>query len=432
VGLSSSQPNYYEILYAFLVDSANYRSAAKYMYHLAVRIERECDVSAIAVLRRQSNALLAVIHALELVPNHKWIMIEDKPDESPALPLSSPSSASSSAAAGEFKSFGDSSREAKFKSAAAAAAAGASDVAAAGSGGGAAGGPFTGALKLVDLQHIKRRYCLCLAHLELALVAAQTKTPFRVTQLSPKETVLLLLQAGLMDLALSIVLQFDLDVALVIDGLVDKCLALQLSEDPDSVSLVLDDRPPQRGGDAALGSGPGVSAGAPCAAVATRASAAWDVLRRWLIRFDGPSTNYALRLSVMQRLLSSHARTAVPPWLLTLITRPQPPPNADPRARRPGMAPYEAFGLSGHDLSGPVADEGRAFARDWANVVPALRLLVKFDLIDEAVHLALQYLSALRERAPLVAAAGAGDGGAALRMRPGRFGTQVQIKAEVT
>jgi len=68
-GESASRVNYYKVLYAFFIRSADYGKAAQYAYHLALRLENQVGPSDIPGLLALRNALAACLSALSLCPN---------------------------------------------------------------------------------------------------------------------------------------------------------------------------------------------------------------------------------------------------------------------------------------------------------------------------------------------------------------------------
>lgn len=71
------QPNYYEILTAFLWQQHNYMSTARYMYHYVLRLERETDLSQTNNLNKQCSALMIVMNSLQLCGKSEFIMFQD-------------------------------------------------------------------------------------------------------------------------------------------------------------------------------------------------------------------------------------------------------------------------------------------------------------------------------------------------------------------
>lgn len=67
-GKRRGQPNYYNILYAFLIDGHDYAKAGEYMFRFALRIQREADCAEPTALRRLADVLLLVISALQMAP----------------------------------------------------------------------------------------------------------------------------------------------------------------------------------------------------------------------------------------------------------------------------------------------------------------------------------------------------------------------------
>jgi hypothetical protein len=149
-----------------------------------------------------------------------------------------------------------------------------------------------------------------------------------VTALSAPDTVLLLLQTGLFDRALSLTLSFGLEVSVVIGALVDRCMSLQHTA-PGTVPPLLLDEESQDSAQRALplsGSGYTPTAshvssitGVSERGVVSESQRAWAVLRGYLSRFDGVHTNYSLRVLVAERILAFEERVTLPTWLLTTL-----------------------------------------------------------------------------------------------------------------
>ncbi len=163
-------------------------SAAKYMYHYTIRLERECYDAPIAppalaptaaaaaqlqlqavshspavlALRAQAHALLSVIQALEAVPKHQWLLMEEEgrtTEEGTAFFLCRLSVVSFVFFCLNVPYY-ESEKGAVKKPQTAM------------SDGAAPASASAAALKLVDLTHLKRKYALCSAHLQLVTEAA--------------------------------------------------------------------------------------------------------------------------------------------------------------------------------------------------------------------------------------------------------------------
>ena len=93
-GERRGQANYYNVLYAFLLEGHDYAKAGEYMFRFAMRIEREADTSQRRVLQHQAEVLLLVISALKMAPKEDTWMLpfeqetlhpaEDSQDGGPA------------------------------------------------------------------------------------------------------------------------------------------------------------------------------------------------------------------------------------------------------------------------------------------------------------------------------------------------------------
>jgi Nucleoporin Nup120/160 len=207
--------NYYEVLYSFMVSGNDFGSAAKYMYVYALRLENEADLTDANFLQKLANALAAVITAVSCCPDHDWILSSQSTSTLLRHALNP-----RKRKRGESKSTG----------------------AADNAGANASAGTTTSdsdsgvAVYIVTLTDLRKRLALCQAYLKLASVTDN----YRPYQCDIHDTISLLMRAGYVDMAMSIVLQFSLDASIVFQGLVLKCVALQLSGSSSGVKLVFE------------------------------------------------------------------------------------------------------------------------------------------------------------------------------------------------
>jgi hypothetical protein len=284
-GQDRRQPNYYRILYAFLLEAHDYQTAASYMYVYALRLEAEARGDPILVLRRQAEAYLAVINALHLAPD-QWILHAvagtQEVQEAVVVSLLPPPEP----------------KRRRMDE---------------GSGPGHV---------VLELHHVQKRHLLCLTRLELSLQLERTGRRMEGStglRLGAEETVSLLLEEGLVELAMTVALHFSPeDLGAVFASLTDKCLRLQLqgrqadeeAEDPsDDVRLQMD--PPR------------VTASGTKVAVSRttvgRADQAWALLSTYLIEYDTADSNYRYRAMVAEAILEKDDRLDLPLWLIELF-----------------------------------------------------------------------------------------------------------------
>lgn len=320
-GASRRQPNYYNILYSFLLDSHNYAKAGECMYRFAMRIGREADVSKPIVLRRQADVLLLVVSALQMAPpNSSWMLHTEQEslhdfnsdeEHNPAFPM-----------ANKRRKFGRG-----------------------------------GQLVYVDLELVEKRYLLCMARLELmsALAAAGSSAALPV-DLSPKDLVLKLQLEGLIDHALNIALKFDMSLEPILLHLTDKCLQLQNLGRWDAIPSELDikfEEPIRRV--------PGGAAIQVPARALDKATQGWSMLASYLTKYDSVDTNYKYRVAVADRILSSSDCSVLPLWFINIF-------KVESK-QKPG--------------------NGRL---DLCVLLPLLRLMLKYHLLDEACTLTIESL----------------------------------------
>ena len=63
-----------------MIEGSNYRAAATYIYHYAMRLQQQDNYTAPRTLRAFSNALLMSLNALKLCVRHQWLLLrEDVP-----------------------------------------------------------------------------------------------------------------------------------------------------------------------------------------------------------------------------------------------------------------------------------------------------------------------------------------------------------------
>eukprot|EP00808_Paulinella_micropora_P000179 g70503.t1 len=369
-GHAASVPNLYWLLYALRMQRDDMRGAAEAMYRFTQRLERQSDLSDPALRRRQVHALLAVLNALSLVPQHPWLQFaEDEP--------------AAAAAAGPTGGYTPGKRKTPSSSSSSSS----SSLAAAGS-------PRQA---VVHLLHLRRHYALSVAQLDLLELPAGA--PFLPPSASAEETCSALLEAGLAERALQLASTFSLDLAPLFAELTRKCLRLQLA-----------------GGYGGVGGGPlqldadGQAledwaltgyANASCAAqhdapsadtpldlgmyfpnqlnrahrrVGERADSevegAWNLLRSALLRYEpshvAAAAGSRCKLTVAETILQFSEHMELPSWLLHLF---QPA-----EATRPGFA-------------------GGAASPD---VLALLRMMLRYGLVTQAVRLTVQSLAQQR------------------------------------
>lgn len=393
-GQSSTTPNYYLVLHAFLLESHNYLQAASYMYLYALRLEREMGLADAHLLRKQGEAFLAVINALSMV-EQPWIVhndVDTEAENDPAANLRSPFtsakrrkfslSSSSKSRPRAFRLSGEDARlhtdsmvvfnesigamgmedDASMSTAITTTLVGESDK--------------KEVLVVVDLQHVRRRYMLCVARLELSVLPpyasnipnnASSRSPIG---LSARETVSLLLKEGMLDLAMTIALEFfPGELEIIFDALTEKCVALQLhgEEGEDLVPLIFESVPVE----CASGYPTHARACAVGGSIPNRARSkseqAWALLASYLQRYDGEKSNYRYRVRVADLILRGNEYLPLPRWLVDLFK---------------GRRGAEKASLG--------------FARSGCNLLPLLRLMMRYKLVEDAVCLLIEVMESLR------------------------------------
>lgn len=294
-GLDLLTHNYYELLYAFHITRHNYRKAGTVMFEFGMRLGRE--VWTRLGLQKQVNCYLAALNCLRLIrPEYAWI-VQPVSGSTYERPGASPKRNSD----GEFPAETATGRR---------------------------------QVDILELRDLEKEYFLSRARLTLvqhhppsAAVAGSTSAP---------ELVLLLVQTGLFDCALSLSRIFKLDLSPIFDTLTFKCIQLQI------------------GGDEPQAEAWSWLAANQLSVVNTKESSAtdeaWRLLASYLDKY--PSTNGQHHRHVIHKLLSHGV--PLPDWLLQSYKRVDAP--------------------------------------------SLLRLLLNFDLLETAAELVLEYVDAVLGR----------------------------------
>ncbi|XP_077176981.1 nuclear pore complex protein Nup160 [Paroedura picta] len=283
--------NYYELLYAFHIYRHNYRKAGTVMFEYGMRLGRE--VRTLGGLQKQANCYLAAINCLRLIrPEYAWIVqpasgaVYERPGASPKRSHD-----------GECASV-----------------------------------PMGSQIEILELKDLERECTLARIRLTLAqhdpsLAAVAGSSP-------PEELVVLLVQAGLFDTAISLCQTFNLSLTPVFEGLTFKCIQLQF------------------GGEAALAEAwDWLAANQFSSVIATKETSAtdeaWRLLSSYLDRFK--SQNHLYHRCVINKLLSHGV--PLPNWLINSYKK--------------------------------------------VDAAELLRLYLNYDLLEEAVDLVLEYVDAV-------------------------------------
>uniref|UniRef100_A0A3B3XRY5 Nucleoporin 160 n=1 Tax=Poecilia mexicana TaxID=48701 RepID=A0A3B3XRY5_9TELE len=292
-GLDLLTHNYYELLYAFHITRHNYRKAGTVMFEFGMRLGRE--VRTRLGLQKQVNCYLAALNCLRLIrPEYAWI-VQPVSGSTYERPGASPKRNSD----GEFPAE-----------------------------------PGRRQVDILELHDLEKEYFLSRARLTLA----QHHPPSAAIagSASAPELVLLLVQTGLFDSALSLSRIFKLDLSPIFDALTFKCIQLQTGgEEPQSEAW-------------------GWLAANQLSVVNTKESSAtdeaWRLLASYLDRY--PSTNGQHHRHVIHKLLSHGV--PLPDWLLQ--------------------------------------------SYKCVDAPSLLRLLLNFDLLETAAELVLEYVDAVLGR----------------------------------
>eukprot|EP00698_Gefionella_okellyi_P000165 TRINITY_DN10148_c0_g1_i1.p1 TRINITY_DN10148_c0_g1~~TRINITY_DN10148_c0_g1_i1.p1 ORF type:complete len:1408 (-),score=347.38 TRINITY_DN10148_c0_g1_i1:70-4293(-) len=244
------QPNYYHVMYAFHVYRGNYRQAGNVMFQYAQRLTVESRSRNAETLQSQCNALLAALNAFRLIDSkHAWVL----------LPASSPLVTA---------------HKRKLD--------------------GATPEP-TGQQQMVVLELPDMEKQLYLASARVRLVTHDSAYEDAGALLaSERDTLSLLLQAGLFDTAFSLAHICDMDMQLVFEHLTRRCLQLEYDI---KAKLVLEDDVLVRDDDVTAVHG-------------------WEMLQRYLCKHDSAKTNYRFHQCVAETMLTHHDGK-LPPWLVT-------------------------------------------------------------------------------------------------------------------
>jgi tetratricopeptide (TPR) repeat protein len=281
------QPDYYQVLYAFLVSRANYREAASTLYEKATRLALECR--GLEALRAQARCLLAAVNAFRLVDApYRWTVVSGAGlgESSPALPVGGgnddgrrprPSSPKRNHQGWE--------RGAETRN------------------------------RVVELVEIRRQYQLVAARLQLCERSrSRADVDASVVMLAPEDAVPLLLQHGRVDGAVSVAVQHGLRLHTVFEWLANLCLARQgllpgsgvrvgMSTQTDPFSLAVD---------------------AVDEASGDPVTAAWRLLMGMLRRYDSADVNYEYHRLVCDTILRTDSRIHLPTQLTAALTRQYP------------------------------------------------------------------------------------------------------------
>uniref|UniRef100_A0A3B5R5G7 Nucleoporin 160 n=1 Tax=Xiphophorus maculatus TaxID=8083 RepID=A0A3B5R5G7_XIPMA len=294
-GLDLLTHNYYELLYAFHITRHNYRKAGTVMFEFGMRLGRE--VRTRLGLQKQVNCYLAALNCLRLIrPEYAWI-VQPVSGSTYERPGASPKRNSD----GEFPAEPAAGRR---------------------------------QVDILELHDLEKEYFLSRARLTLA----QHHPPSAAIagSASAVELVLLLVQTGLFDSALSLSRIFKLDLSPIFDALAFKCIQLQSGgEEPQSEAWSW-------------------LAANQLSVVNTKESSAtdeaWRLLASYLDRY--PSTNGQHHRHVIHKLLSHGV--PLPDWLLQ--------------------------------------------SYKCVDAPSLLRLLLNFDLLESAAELVLEYVDAVLGR----------------------------------
>ncbi|KAG2462145.1 nuclear pore complex protein Nup160 [Polypterus senegalus] len=283
--------NYYELLYSFHINRHNYRKAGTVMYEYGMRLGRE--VRTRNGLQKQVNCYLVAMNCLRLIrPEYAWIVqpasggVYERPGASPKRDHDGESATS----------------------------------------------PVNRRIEILELKDLQKEYIL--AQNRLTLVRHNPAAAPIAGSASADETVVLLVQAGLFDSALSLCHMFKLSLIPVFEGLAYKCIRLQY------------------GGEQVQAEAWGWLAANQLSLVTTTAESsatdeAWRLLSSYLDRYKTQNAQY--HKCVINKLLSHGV--PVPDWLVN------------------GYKKVDAAGL--------------------------LRLYLNYDLLEEAVEFVLEYIDAL-------------------------------------
>lgn len=289
-GLDLLTHNYYELLYAFHIARHNYRKAGTVMFEFGMRLGRE--VRTRLGLQKQVNCYLAALNCLRLIrPEYAWI-VQPVSGATYERPGASPKRNSD----GEFPAE-----------------------------------PVKRQVDILELRDLEKEYILSRSRLTLA----QHHPPSAAIAggASAAELLVLLVQTGLFDSALTLSQTFSLSVTPVFEGLAFKCIKLQL------------------GGEESQNEAWGWLAANQLSVVNTKESSAadeaWRLLASYLDRY--PSTSGQHHRYVIHKLLSHGV--PLPDWLV--------------RAYKCVDAPS------------------------------LLRLFLNFDLLEAAAELVLEYVDAV-------------------------------------
>lgn len=310
-GTQQLHPNYYLILYSLHVEALEFKEAASAMFKYAMRLADNEDSTRVPEydLNRECDALLAVMSALQLVKGEPVliqtveIQAEDEDGENMALVES---------------------KRPKPKT------------------------------MVVTLDHIKRRYALASARRELMALYEGTRAVHDV----PRDVLVMLIEEGLIDLALSTAVQLMPDeLDLVFEGLTRKCIELQVHGNEDAVALVMDEAPLMSAF---------TEVGCPSQPLSASDRAA-NLLATYLEHYDKIEvTNFKYRKMVAESYLRADQMLTLPQWLVDMFM--------GRTSQRPAHL---------------------GFARQLSNVMPLLWLLLKYDSVTQACELVIRNLEYL-------------------------------------
>jgi hypothetical protein len=257
--------NFYRVLYCFLVDAGNYRSAAEIMFSFALRVELETGLRTASSMRVYADALLMVLNSLGLCQGHQWLMAECLDQSRRHHPLQTNFDAPMS-----------------YQEA----------------------GPV-----IFSLEDIRSQYYLSEA--QLLLASNNESLPSRE---SPADLVVALVKEGNVDMAVSLALFCEVDLRRLFQNLAKLCVQLHLSVNSPSILFAC---PEPMDLFCIHDSG---SITSICPAL-SRCDQAWKILRSLLVRYDTEETNFEYRSIVAasisnSSISNSESRTGLPAWLI--------------------------------------------------------------------------------------------------------------------
>ena len=276
--VSVTTGNYYSLLHSFYSNRGNYRRAAVAMYECVMRLDGE--MATLPILQKQAKCYLAAINALYLVEEKSAFVIKPRArvQESKKTPVDPPDVKK------KRENMSPPSEEEEDPS-------------------------LTPHIEVLSLNDLENEYLIVLAQLKLAQIE-ETATPLTTSSCTHEEIMILLVQYGLFDMAMTISQKLKLCRQHLFENLATRCVKMSILS-----SDILEDENELACIQWLNYNDTGIEC---CADGLPPEGQAWSLLQRYLQSVEGFDRIEA-HLWVVGRLLSMNF--TLPQWLKNEISR---------------------------------------------------------------------------------------------------------------